>query len=157
PRDAGSRSPSRSSTKRTRKKSSTRVVRKRDLGRGPSRRRASVGSRRLRRTVLLALRGEVMSKARGPAFPTVLLCVCAALGRTAPADHLPNPILFVTHVPVPGDFTAATSVFGNHQPDLQSTGRGGDLYIRYTDGTLKNLTQTAGYGVASGFQGATSI
>src|SRR6185369_16807793 len=34
---------------------------------------------------------------------------------------------------------------------------GGDLYIRYPDGILKNLTQLAGYGVASGFQGATSI
>jgi Hydrazine synthase alpha subunit middle domain/Dockerin type I domain len=99
-----------------------------------------------------------MSKAHGPAFPTALLLLSAALARAAGADTLiPNPVLFVTQVPIPGDFTAATSVFGNHQPDLQSTGRGGDLYIRYPDGILKNLTQLAGYGVASGFQGATSI
>ena len=40
--------------------------------------------------------------------------------------------------------------------DVDTAVRGGDLYIRYPDGTLKNLTATAGYG-AVGFQGATSI
>jgi hypothetical protein len=30
---------------------------------------------------------------------------------------------------------------------LDSCGRGGDLYIRYPDGTVKNLTRAAGYGV----------
>lgn len=48
-------------------------------------------------------------------------------------------------------------MFGNHGTDLGSVGRGGDLYIRYPDGTLKNLTAMAGYGVASGFQGTNSI
>jgi hypothetical protein len=57
-----------------------------------------------------------------------------------------NAILFVTQVPIPGDFTAIASVFGNHRGDMESTGRGGDLYIRYPDGTLKNLTRAAGYG-----------
>jgi hypothetical protein len=69
---------------------------------------------------------------------------------------LPNPILFVTQVPVPGDFTSIASVFGNHQGSAQSVARGGDLWIRYGDGSLKNLTQSAGYGV-SGLQGASSI
>src|SRR5437868_3913718 len=86
--------------------------------------------------------------------------LAAAVVLSSPAfgvgPTLPNPILFVTQVPIPGDFTAVASTFGNHRPDLASTGRGGDLYIRYTDGTLKNLTQAAGYGNA-GFQGATSI
>lgn len=68
----------------------------------------------------------------------------------------PYPIMFVTQVPIPGDFTTVGSVFGNHRGDQTSAGRGGDLWIRYADGTLRNLTQAAGYGV-SGFQGANSI
>ncbi|TAH36402.1 MAG: hypothetical protein EYC70_11425 [Planctomycetota bacterium] len=78
-----------------------------------------------------------------------------AAGAIAPAP-LRHPILFVTQVPIPGDFTTIASVFGNHQAGLQACGRGGDLWIRYPDGALKNLTQSAGYGV-SGFQGASSI
>ena len=69
---------------------------------------------------------------------------------------LPNPVLFVTQVPVPADFTTIGSVFGNHLSSLSSVARGGDLWIRYGDGTLKNLTQAAGYGT-SGMQGATAI
>jgi len=69
----------------------------------------------------------------------------------------PYPILFVTQVPIPYDFTTIGSVFGNHGTDMQSVGRGGDLWILYPDGSLKNLTAAAGYGVAAGFQGATSI
>ena len=69
---------------------------------------------------------------------------------------LPNPVLLVTQVPVPGDFTTVGAVFGNHQGAVWSVARGGDLWIRYGDGTTKNLTQTAGYGV-SGLQGTSSI
>lgn len=70
-----------------------------------------------------------------------------------------NPILFVTQVPQPSDFTTVLSTFGNHLSSVNSAPRGGDLYIRYPDGTLKNLTATAGYGStdSEGFQGATSI
>jgi hypothetical protein len=70
-----------------------------------------------------------------------------------------NPILFVTQFPVRADFTTIGSVFGNHQSGLQEVGRGGDLWIRYGDGTLKNLTQTAGYGStgANGFQDHNAI
>ncbi len=68
----------------------------------------------------------------------------------------PYPILFVTQIPIPADFTTIGSTFGNHLPTLQAAGRGGDLWIRYTDGTLRNLTAAAGFGSA-GFQGAQSI
>lgn len=68
----------------------------------------------------------------------------------------PHPILFVTQPPIPGDFTTIGSVFGNHRATMATVGRGGDLWIRYTDGTLRNLTQAAGYGT-DGFQGANSI
>jgi Hydrazine synthase alpha subunit middle domain len=75
---------------------------------------------------------------------------------TIVAQTLPNPIIFCTQVPFPQGFATSLETFGNHQASTFSAPRGGDLYIRYTDGTLKNLTQTAGYG-QTGMQGATSI
>ncbi len=57
-----------------------------------------------------------------------------------------NAVLFVTQVPIPGDFTSIASTFGNQKATPDSCGRGGDLYIRYPDGTVKNLTRAAGYG-----------
>jgi hypothetical protein len=69
------------------------------------------------------------------------------LALASPAVAGPtNPILFVTQVPIPGDFASIASTFGNHSPALESCGRGGDLYIRYADGTVKNLTRAGGYG-----------
>ena len=68
----------------------------------------------------------------------------AVLAATA-AVAIPNPILFVTQVPIPGDFTTVASTFGNHNGQINSAPRGGDLMIRYPDGTLKNLTRTAGF------------
>ncbi len=58
-----------------------------------------------------------------------------------------NAILFVSQVQIAADFTTIASTFGNQLPDLQSCGRGGDLYIRYPDGTIKNLTRAAGFGL----------
>ena len=57
-----------------------------------------------------------------------------------------NPILFVAQQPVPADFGTIASTFGNQQGNPNSCGRGGDLYIRYPDGSLENLTRAAGYG-----------
>src|SRR6185295_2771407 len=57
-----------------------------------------------------------------------------------------NSILFITQVSIPGDFTTIGSVFGNHRANPDSCGRGGDLYIRYADGTVRNLTRAAGFG-----------
>lgn len=73
------------------------------------------------------------------------------------APPLPHPILYVTQFPIPYDFAARASVFGNHRGSVDGVGRGGDLWILYPDGSRRNLTQLAGYGVASGFQGADSI
>ena len=69
----------------------------------------------------------------------------------------PNPILFVTQVPVVNDFLTIGSTFGNHDGSPHAAARGGDLWIRYPDGTLRNLTAEAGYGDPAGFQGAGSI
>jgi hypothetical protein len=78
-----------------------------------------------------------------------------AMGAAAFAGPT-NAILFVTQIPIPADFTTIGSTFGNHLPDLEACGRGGDLYVRYPDGTLKNLTRAAGYGKA-GAQDGTGI
>jgi Hydrazine synthase alpha subunit middle domain len=85
-----------------------------------------------------------------------LCCVIALVlttGGVAPAET--NPILFVTQVPV-GGFAVLTSTFGNHLASPDVAPRGGDLVIRYPDGSLRFLTQEAGYG-ASGQQGANAI
>ncbi len=73
--------------------------------------------------------------------------ICLWFGMATVAFCGPtNSILFVTQVPIPEDFTSIGSTFGNQLPTLEACGRGGDLYIRYPDGTLKNLTQAAGFG-----------
>ena len=110
-----------------------------------------------------------MLSSRSPARPRTRLLVWAlvlvllALGSTpgarraaAAGPSTPFPILFVTQVPIRADFTTIGAVFGNHHADMQSVARGGDLYIRYPDGTLKNLTAAANYGSA-GLQGANAI
>ncbi len=76
--------------------------------------------------------------------------------RVPKAVRTAHPILFVTQVPIPADFATIASAFGNHRPDPVACARGGDLWIRYPDGRLKNLTGEAGYGT-SGLQGASSI
>jgi Hydrazine synthase alpha subunit middle domain len=72
------------------------------------------------------------------------------------AVALANPILFVTQVPVPADFTTVASTFGNQLASVAEAPRGGDLWIRYPDGSTKNLTKAAGFGT-TGMQGATAI
>jgi len=67
-----------------------------------------------------------------------------------------NPILFCTQVPECADFGTIASSFGNQLPFVANAPRGGDLWIRYRDGTLKNLTQAAGFG-EEGMQGPNSI
>ena len=104
-------------------------------------------------------------------FRATLICclVCLLLSnlnrnlgvQAAPAQQTlttPYPILFVTQVPIVTDFTTIGSTFGNHRGRIDAAGRGGDLWIRYPDGALKNLTATAGYGITTGLQaGANAI
>lgn len=89
-----------------------------------------------------------------------ILGVCAVLATvflTQAAAHAAptNPVLFVTQVPV-GSFGSVASTFGNHLTSPEQVPRGGDLVIRYPDGSLRFLTQEAGYG-SSGMQGAGAI
>src|SRR6185295_2427370 len=68
---------------------------------------------------------------------------------------LSNPILFVTQIPIPDErndndvknvFASVVTPLGNHLAGTVYAGRGGDLWIRYADGTLKNLTRAASFG-----------
>ena len=82
-------------------------------------------------------------------------------GTPLPPDAPETPeseraIVFVTQVPIKPDFATIGSTFANHQTSMSSVGRGGDLMIRYADGSLKNLTKEAGFG-SEGFQGANAI
>lgn len=69
---------------------------------------------------------------------------------------LKNPILFVTQVPTASDMVSRVGAFGNHQAQITLAPRGGDLMIRYPDGTLRNLTREAGFGM-DGLQGSNAI
>ncbi len=102
---------------------------------------------------------------QGPRWTRRVAAIACALAATLgphAVEAATNPILFVTQVPRGNDQaqpTNVTSTFGNHLADVIAAGRGGDLWIRYADGTLKNLTAAAGYGSTdpSGFQGADAI
>ena len=81
------------------------------------------------------------------------ICVMGPLSAFA----LPNSdIIFVGQIPNPTDFASANATFGNHLASVESIIRGGDLFIRYRNGKIKNLTRAAGFG-NTGFQGAGSI
>ena len=86
----------------------------------------------------------------------VLLSALPMLIGQSPASNPQNPILFVTQVPVPVNFSIG-STFSNHIPTPAKAPRGGDLYIRYPDGTSRNLTREAGFGDPDGLQGLRSI
>jgi hypothetical protein len=57
--------------------------------------------------------------------------------------------MFVTSVPGTG-FMHQLNTFANHGTSVTDAVPGGDLYLRYSDGALRNLTQEAGWGVPSG-------
>jgi len=81
----------------------------------------------------------------------------ATPAAAAKAVTVQNPILFVTQVPTNGDeFATRTSTFANHLTDMAAVPRGGDLMIRYPNGSLRNLTKEAGYGM-EGQQGEKAI
>lgn len=65
----------------------------------------------------------------------------------AVSSPLPHPVLYVTQVPQPADFTTIGALFGNHRGSIQSAPRGGALWIRHPDGSIRNLTKAAGFGV----------
>jgi len=86
-----------------------------------------------------------------------VFCLAALCASTLVCAQAPTvPVMFVTQFPISRDFATIGSVFANHLTSMQAAGRGADLSIRYPDGTLKNLTASAGFGSAT-FQGANAI
>ena len=92
----------------------------------------------------------------------VIATFFALMCAPAPAA-ITNAILFVTQVPIPNEvndgtvsnvFVSVVSALGNHLADTTHAGRGGDLWIRYSSGTISNLTRLAGYGVGGSQDGA---
>lgn len=82
---------------------------------------------------------------------------------TAPGDSGGEPfegeagtVMYVTQVPIAG-YVTRTSAFGNHLARIDKVPRGGDLMLRYPDGTERNLTAEAGFGARDTFQGADAI
>ncbi len=89
------------------------------------------------------------------------------------AATLNKPVLYVTQVPIPDESLSKTiklsemnitTTMMSPLADTKSAARGGALWIRYTDGSRRNLTEAAGFGGAvdanhnaTGFQGANSI
>lgn len=67
-------------------------------------------------------------------------------------DLLDHPVLFSLVVPPfsKGSFGHQLETFGNHLTDINSAPRGGDLCLLNMDGSVRFLTQEAGYGVAAG-------
>lgn len=66
-----------------------------------------------------------------------------------------NAVVFVTQIPIPQDFATVNATFANHLGGVNVRGFG-DLWIRYSDGTQRNLTEAAGLGM-NGQQGANAI
>ena len=95
-------------------------------------------------------------------FPSHLLralFLAAPLGGVVhlKAQSLLNPVMFVTQVPVRETVNTVTAIGGSHLATTAAAPRGGDLMMGYPDGTLKNLTRSAGYGEAGSSQGVASI
>ena len=100
----------------------------------------------------------VMKSLRYYTHCALLLCIYLSFtsisSKAQSKADLPNPIMFVTQLPMPDDWMMITQSFGNHLGDVPNSGRGGDLYIYYpAQDSLKNLTALAGFGT-EGFQGA---
>ncbi|RZL03745.1 MAG: hypothetical protein EOP36_03300 [Rubrivivax sp.] len=81
---------------------------------------------------------------------TVSVTSNVALLSVSMAAGTAYPIMFVTSVPSTG-FSNQLNTFSNHGSGVVDAIAGGDLYVRYPDGTLRNLTREAGWGVDSGF------
>ncbi len=96
--------------------------------------------------IVLVRLGAAMSRRLFLLLFSLVCSTAHALPTTA------KPILFVTQIPMPEEvnsrdasvsFMSGVSPFGNHLGDTLHAGRGGGLFLRFTDGSLVNLTQNA--------------
>ncbi len=103
----------------------------------------------------------------------LLLVAMITHGIAAYGGGPANPILYITQTPIPDEVLthnvtetkmSIASTMQSPLADPLHAGRGGALWIRYPDGTRRNLTAAAGYGGAvdangnaTGFQGTNGI
>jgi hypothetical protein len=95
------------------------------------------------------------SRLRHLILPLALL-VQLTIVQAAAAAPVRYPILFAAQVPPQHDRATRLSAFANHLPGIDAAPRGGDLMLRYPDGTIRNLTREAGFG-SEGEQGDKAI
>ncbi|HWJ94056.1 MAG TPA: hypothetical protein VNT33_04985, partial [Telluria sp.] len=91
-----------------------------------------------------------------PARPVAAQAAVVEAAHPAEAPQSGYPILFAAQVPPAHDRATRLSAFANHLPGVEAAPRGGDLMLRYPDGTLRNLTREAGFGI-DGEQGDKGI
>ena len=83
-----------------------------------------------------------------------MLAALAVFHTARASVALTNPVVFVTQVHLPKEnngnvsnsFMSVVTLFGNHLADTAHAGRGGDLWLMTTNGSLVNLTRKAGLG-----------
>lgn len=102
-----------------------------------------------RLTLLAALLAAAVLAGTAPTLAVSATASPASAARTSGQLATPHPLMFVTAVPN-ASFTYQLNTFSNFGGGVSSAVPGGDLYIRYPDGTLRNLTREAGWGVDSG-------
>ncbi len=86
-----------------------------------------------------------------------LLLLSLFFAAAGARGQVPLPVLYVTQVPPQGVTGTVTSIGGNHLPTVEAAPRGGDLMIRYPNGSVRNLTRETGYGHGNPDQGAGAI
>jgi len=89
-------------------------------------------------------------------FRLIIRLLLLLLSVCGPTSVFGADVVFVGQVPFPQDFANLGSTFGNQKAGVYEAPRGGDLFIRYSDGSIRNLTRAAGFG-NGGLQGAGSI
>ncbi len=105
---------------------------------------------------IAAFTGVKMFKPQRFFFAAILSTLTFFVSALPAASQSYPDIVFVGQVPMTEDFCNVVSVFCNQRGSLQQTTRGGGLFIRYSDGSVRDITQAAGYGM-TGFQGANAI
>jgi len=89
-------------------------------------------------------------------------CLTAITLGTA-AAQIDKTVMYVTQVPTTTTTDTIVSIGGSHLATTKAAPRGGDLWIRYDNGSFKNITLEGRgpngeqYGERSGIQGADSI
>ncbi|MEP6811156.1 MAG: hypothetical protein ABI992_13005, partial [Chthoniobacterales bacterium] len=92
----------------------------------------------------------------------IFCAISLAFSSSLLASNPANPLLYVTQVPMPDEINNRTasatrlscaSAIQNPLGDTRSAGRGGALMLRMPNGTVRNLTKEAGFGLGASSTG----